>query len=131
MRERTRGAALRNNDRRIKDARRGRPAMRRPNILDVLRAVKEVGSTHPEVRGWWYAPDRRMRLQGALPGSESVDGLEVVVEGDTDAIDLSVIGRELADRLRKIPVSVRPHRGSGEERQLYRLLSRGDVVASS
>ena len=105
--------------------------MRRPSILDVLRAVKEVGSTHPEVRGWWYAPDRRMRLHGALPGSESGDGLEVVVEGDTDAIDLSVIGRELADRLRKVPVSVRPHRGSGEERQLYRLLSRGDVVASS
>src|SRR4029077_17679278 len=76
MRERMRGAALRNDDRRIKDARRGRPAMRRPSILDVLRAVKEVGSTHPEVRGWWYAPGRRMRLQGAFPGSESADGLE-------------------------------------------------------
>lgn len=105
--------------------------MRRPSILDVLRAVKEVGAAHPEVRAWWYAPGRRLRLQGALPGVEDGESLEVVVEADIDGVDLAGIGADLADRLRSGPVSVRPHRGSGEEGQLYRLLSRGDVVAPS
>jgi hypothetical protein len=105
--------------------------MRRPSILDVLRAVKEVGRAHPEVRSWWYAPGRRLRLQGALPGGEGGEGLEVVVEPDVGAVVLAGICGELAERLRSGPVSVRPHRGSGEERQLYRLLSRGEVTVSS
>jgi hypothetical protein len=105
--------------------------MRQPSILDVLRAVREVGFTHPEVRAWWYAPGRRMRLQGTLAGEEGGEALEIVIETDAGAADLAGIGGDLADRLRRGPVSVRPHRGTGEERQLYRLLSRGNAVTVS
>jgi hypothetical protein len=104
--------------------------MRRSSILDVLCAVREVGPAHPEVGAWWYAPGRRLRLQGTLPGGESGEALEVVIEAKVAAVDLAGIAADLADRLRSGPVSVRPHRGSGEERQLYRLLSRGDAAAS-
>ena len=56
--------------------------MRQPSILDVLRAVRDVGPTHPEVRAWWYAPGQRVRLQGVLAGEEARDALEVVIETD-------------------------------------------------
>jgi hypothetical protein len=105
--------------------------MRQPSILDVLRAVREVGRAHPEVRAWWYAPGRRARPQGK-PGGEGVgEAVEIVVETDAGAIDLTSIGGDLADRLRRGPVSVRPHRGTGEELQLYRLLSRGNALTVS
>ena len=102
--------------------------MRRSSILDVLRAVKEVGPAHPEVRAWWYAAGRRLRTRGTLPGGESGDALEVVIEAEVATADLAGIAADLEDRLRSGPVSVRPHRGSEEERQLYRLLSRGDAA---
>ena len=103
--------------------------MRPPSILDVLRAVRDVVPAHPEVRAWWYAPSRGSRLHGGRPGEESDAALEVIIETDTPGADLARIGRDLADRLRRGPVSVRPHRGNGEERQLYRLMSRGRPVA--
>jgi len=97
-----------------------------PSILDVLRAVTEVGAAHPEVHTWWYSPARRLRLRGGeapRPGNDAA--LEVVVEAQAAAADLGRIGLELAERLRGgAPVVVRPHRGEGEERQLYRLLTR-------
>ncbi len=102
--------------------------MRQPSILDVLRAVQHVGPAHPEVRAWWYAPARRVRLHGALPEGEGAHAVEVVVETDMQGADLAVIGGEIAKSLRSGPVSVRPYRGTGEERQLYRLLSRGKLV---
>ena len=102
--------------------------MRQPSILDVLRAVREVGPTHPEVRAWWYAPGQRVRLQGVLAGEEARDALEVVIEADGDGADLPRIAGDLADRLRHGRVAVRRHRGNAEERQLYRLLSRGKPV---
>ncbi len=105
--------------------------MRQPTILDVLRAVRDVGPAHPEVRAWWYAPGRRVRLQGTLAGEGGGEAVEIVVETDAGAADLAGIGGDLADRLRRGPVSVRPHRGTGEERQLYRLLSRGNAVTVS
>jgi hypothetical protein len=101
--------------------------MRQPSILNVLRAVRQVGPAHPEVRAWWYAPARRLRLHGALPEGEG-DAVEVVVELDLQGTDLAAIGGEIAQSLRSGPVSVRPHRGADEERQLYRLLSRGKLV---
>jgi hypothetical protein len=101
--------------------------MRQPSILNVLRAVRQVGPAHPEVRAWWYAPARRLRLHGALPEGEG-DAVEVVVELDLQGADLAAIGGEIAQSLRSGPVSVRPHRGADEERQLYRLLSRGKLV---
>jgi hypothetical protein len=103
--------------------------MRRPSILDVLRAVRDVGPAHPEVRAWWYAPGRKPRLAGGLPGDENGGTLEIVVETADDGADLARIGGDLADRLRRGPVSVRPHRGNGEERQLYRLLSNGKAAS--
>jgi hypothetical protein len=101
--------------------------MRQPSILNVLRAVRQVGPAHPEVRAWWYAPARRLRLHGALPEGEG-DAVEVVVELDLQGADLAAIGGEIAQSLQSGPVSVRPHRGADEERQLYRLLSRGKLV---
>lgn len=98
--------------------------MRRPSILDVLCAVREVSRSHPEVRAWWYAPGHALRLRGALTGEGGGGALEVVVETD-DNVDLARIGGEISDRLHRVPVSVRPRRGDAEERQLYRLLSRG------
>ena len=107
--------------------------MRQPSILDMLRAVKEVGSAHADMRAFWYAPTRRLRLQGELPGSqapESVEVVEVVVEADSPAIDLSVLGDALGRSLRGVPVTVRRHRGASEERQLYRLWSREHAAAA-
>jgi len=103
--------------------------MRRSSILDVLRAVRDVGSAHPEVRAWWYAPGRRLPLPGALAGEEAGKTLEVVVEIDDAGADLAGISGDLAARLRQGPVSVRAHQGNAEERQLYRLLSRGKAAA--
>jgi len=104
--------------------------MRRPSILDVLRAVRDVSRTHPGVCAWWYAPGHALRLQGALAGGEARPALEVVVETDDDGIDLARIGGEISARLRHGPVSVRRHRGNAEDRQLYRLLSRGTTAAA-
>jgi len=104
--------------------------MRPPSILDMLRAVKEVGSTHGEVRAFWYAPARRLRLQGELPGSQTTREVEVVVEVDIPAVDLTVIAAELERLLRGVPVTVRRHRGASEERQLYRLWSRESSIAA-
>jgi hypothetical protein len=102
--------------------------MRRPSILDVLRAVRDVSRTHPGVRAWWYAPGHGPRLQGPLAGKEAAAALEVVVEIDDGGADLARIGGDLSDRLSHVPVSVRPHRGNTEERPLYRLLSRGKAA---
>jgi hypothetical protein len=104
--------------------------MRQPSILDMLRAVKEVGSAHPGVRAFWYAPMRRLRLQGELPASQAPESVEVVVEADSSAIDLSVLGDALGRSLRGVPVMVRRHRGASEERQLYRLWSREHAAAA-
>ena len=104
--------------------------MRQPSVLDILRAVKEVGPAHAEVRAFWYAPTRKLRLQGELPGSQTSGGVEVVVEVDTPAIDLTAIADELGRSLRGVPVTVRRHRGASEERQLYRLWSREHAVAA-
>jgi hypothetical protein len=102
--------------------------MRRPSILDVLRAVRDVSRIHPGVRAWWYAPGHGLRLQGSLAGEGAGGTLEVVVESDDERADLARIGGELSGRLRHGPVSVRRHRGHAEERQLYRLLSRGKAA---
>ena len=106
--------------------------MRQPSILDVLRAVRDIGAAHPEVRAWWYAPARRLRLQGAVPPSSEGPPIEIAVEVDKPEANLEGISSKIEELLGCRPVSVRPHRGSGEERQLYRLFSReGEVRKSS
>ena len=105
--------------------------MRQPSILDVLRAVRDVGADHPEVRAWWYAPARRLRLQGAVPSSDETPPIEIAIEVDKDEADLKGISSKIEELLGCRPVSVRPHRGPGEERQLYRLLSRDGEVHSN
>jgi hypothetical protein len=104
--------------------------MRQPGILDMLRAVKEVGPSHAEIRTFWYAPPRRLRLRGEVGGTRPAEELEVVVEVDAQAIDLGAIGAELQRSLRGVPVAVRRHRGASEDRQLYRLWSRDGSVAT-
>jgi hypothetical protein len=103
--------------------------MRPPSILDVVRAVREVVPAHPEVRAWWYAPSRGLPPQGRRAGERADAAVEVIIETDTASVDLARIGSDLADRLRRGPVSVRRHRGNGEERQLYRLMSRRSPAA--
>ena len=105
--------------------------MRQPSILDVLRAVREVASAHPEVRAWWYAPVHRLRLQGALPSSTDASWIEVAVEVDKNVANLEGIAAQIAEQLRCGPVSVRPYRGAQEERQLYRLFSRAEQLRTS
>ena len=106
--------------------------MRQPSILDVLRAVREVGMAHPEIRAWWYAPVHRLRLQGALPSStDQAPQIELAIEVDKHGADLEGIAAQIAEQLRCGPVSVRPYRGAQEERQLYRLFSRAEQLRSS
>lgn len=104
--------------------------MRQPSILDVLRAVRDVGVAHPEVRAWWYAPTRRLRLQGEVPSAGGNPEIEIAIEVDKQKPDLEGISAKIEEVLGCRPVSVRPHRGSGEERQLYRLFSRDGQVRS-
>jgi hypothetical protein len=104
--------------------------MRQPSILDMLRAVKQVGSAQAEVRAFWYAPTRKLRLRGEVPGSQTPESVEVVVDVDSPAIDLSVIADALGRSLQGVPVTVRRHRGASEERQLYRLWSREHAAAA-
>ena len=105
--------------------------MRQPSILDVLRAVREVGAVHPEVRTWWYAPLHRLRLQGALPSSGAEPQVEVAIEVDKEGTDLEGIAAQIAEQLGCGPVSVRPHRGVKEERQLYRLFTRVEQLRTN
>lgn len=106
--------------------------MRTPSILDVLRAVISVAAAHPEVDAWWYAPPRRLRLRGELPGAASAPPLEVVVEAAAGAeVDEDHLAAELAPRLPGQAVAVRPHRGAGEERRLFRLVSRHSPARSA
>jgi len=105
--------------------------MRQPSILDVLRAVRDVGSAHPEVRAWWYAPARRLRLHGEVPSPSDKTGIEIAIQVDKDDADLEGISSKIEQVLGCRPVSVRPHRGPGEERRLFRLLSRDGEVRSS
>jgi hypothetical protein len=99
--------------------------MRHARILDVLSAVTAVAAAHPEVEAWWYAPPRRLRLQGeiARAGAE-VPSLEVIVQvAPSSCTDCDKIASELSQRLPGSPVAVRLHRAEAEERQLFRLLS--------
>jgi hypothetical protein len=103
--------------------------MRPPSILDVLGAVKGVAVAHPEVTCWWYAPRQRLRLAGEVPRAASAEpSVEIVVEipGDTDDAystgAIEGIGHDLS-RAMGLPVRARLHRGSAEERALFRLVS--------
>jgi hypothetical protein len=104
--------------------------VKQPSILDVVRAVTELGSSHPEIRAWWYAPPKRLRLRGELEpdGSRKQQVVDVAVEASSSA-DLDALAGELSRKLRGSPVSVRRFRGADEERQLYRLLSREPLHA--
>ncbi len=97
--------------------------MRRPNVLDVVRAVTEVAPEHPEVRVWWYAPI----IDAELPAGPGDDRpLEIVLElANTDRPDLEAIGSALCARLRWPRVTVREHRGQEEESRLFRMLTAG------
>lgn len=99
--------------------------MRRARILDVLSAVTAVAAGHPEIEAWWYAPPRRLRLEGEIARApRETPALEVVVQASGAASTrCDEIAGELARRLASGPVSVRLHRGAAEERQLFRLLS--------
>jgi hypothetical protein len=97
--------------------------MKQPSILDVIQGVKKVAPAHPDVIAWWYAPPVRLRLAGRLPASVEADGsIEVVVEGG--GLACARIAHDLSQALEKADVAVRLHRGEGEERQLFRVVSR-------
>lgn len=95
--------------------------MRRPNILDVVAAVSEVAPSYPRVTVWWYAPEPELPVTGGEKGRAR---LEIVVETAASApSDLEVMASDIADRLDWEEVSVRAHRGGGEDKRLFRLLT--------
>ena len=53
--------------------------MRHPRILDVVAAVRRVAPSHRDVHAWWYAPPRRLHVDGAKAASAH-DSIEVVIE---------------------------------------------------
>lgn len=96
--------------------------MRRPNILDVTRAIRAVAPAHPEVKVWWYSPAVVFRLAGE--STEEPPPLMVVLELDAGASpDLDGIASKLSDQLAGTRFSVRRHRGEAEDRQLVRVLT--------
>ena len=100
--------------------------MKQPSILDVVHGVKAVAPGHPEVKAWWYTPPQRLRLSGELPGAESKLTIEVVVEGEPEALPsvaCAQIAQELSRALAGATVGVRAHRGQREERPLFRIVS--------
>jgi hypothetical protein len=105
--------------------------VKQPSILDVVRAVAEIGPSHPEIRSFWYAPPKRLRLRGELEpdGSRRQQIVEVAVEPSSPSADFDALAGELSRKLKGSPVSVRRFRGADEERQLYRLLSREQLHA--
>jgi hypothetical protein len=87
--------------------------LKQPSILDVVHGVKAVAPAHPEVVAWWYTPPQRLRLAGELPArGESLLSIERCEQ----------IAKELSLVLR-IAVDVRTHRGTREERPLFRIVS--------
>ena len=98
--------------------------MRRPGILDVVRAANLVWATRPEVRVWWYAPNVSLQVRGE-PSSELSEAaqLELVVESEVpEILDCDGLAAALTRQLAGYPVRVRLHRG--DEHGLYRLVSR-------
>ncbi len=96
------------------------PSVRRPNILDVVRAVTAVAPDYPEVTVWWYAPEPEL-----TPGSNHSGrgALEVVVEtASLRSPDLDGLATHLSQRLGWQDVAVRAHRGPDEKR-LFRMLT--------
>lgn len=98
--------------------------MKQPSILDVVHGVKAVAPAHPEVVAWWYTPPQRLRLAGELPArGESLLAIELVVETtEAAAARCEQIAKELSLALRTA-VGVRTHRGTREERPLFRIVS--------
>jgi hypothetical protein len=101
--------------------------MRPPSILDVVTAVKRAAPAHGGVIAWWYAPPRRLRLEGERAPREAPPDVEVVVElARGSNADPARIAAELATALRLPSVRVRQHRGAEEPRRLFRIVSAGD-----
>ncbi len=104
--------------------------MRHAAILDVLRAIKDVSGTHPEIATWWYGPARRLRLSGERGRGEALE-IEIVIEPPLDGtVDCDRVAAELGSRLPGDSVVVRFHRGTAEQQRLFRLKSR-DVTSAA
>ena len=99
--------------------------MRRPRILDVVRAAIAVSATRADVRAWWYAPSASLQVDGGLPSElRGAVHLEVVVESEVPGpLDCDGLAAALTGQLAGYPVRVRRHRGE-DEQGLYRLVSR-------
>lgn len=102
--------------------------MRPPSILDVVRAVKVASRRRRDVRAWWYAPAKRLRLDGELAaGGVGQPPLEIVIDpvaGRTP--DCDQIARDISSVLGAASVHVRARDGGGTADGLYRLVSRTD-----
>lgn len=96
--------------------------MRPPSILDLVHAVTELTPAHPEVAVWWYARTGEPGAPPMLLVLEARDGVRP---------DASLVEAELTRRLGPAAVAVRLHRGAGETRGLYRLLTAAGAAASS
>lgn len=96
--------------------------MRPPSILDLVHAVTELAPAHRAVAVWWYA---------RAGEAEGPPMLLVLEPRDGARPDPSLIAAELARRLGPAAATVRLHRGAGETRALYRLLTVAAGAAAS
>jgi hypothetical protein len=96
--------------------------VRAPTILDIVQAVIDVAPSHPEVAVWWYA---------RVGGSDAPPVVLVLEARDGAAPDAASIGAKLAARIGPSAVAIRMHRGAGEARGLYRLLTAGGGRAAA
>jgi len=97
-----------------------------------MRAVRSVALGHGEIRAWWYAPRRRLRLRGELPEkSPGGPSVEVVVEAPPSSqAHFDAIARELTPLLGgTVRVVVRAYLGDAEERHLFRLISNSNPTS--
>jgi hypothetical protein len=96
--------------------------IRRPRILDVLRAAEAVRSEHPHVRVWWYVPDSSLQLKGEAPSHMQPPFVELAVEPiDAAASDCDRLSLAMSRQLEGYPVRVRIR--SETDRGLFRLVS--------
>ncbi len=95
--------------------------MHRANVLDVVRAVTQVATNHPQVSVWWYVP--------RLLDNPNIE-LLVKVE-DEHPTDLDAIAREVDALLDGANVTVKRHADGDGERRLFRVLSHNQAAVDS
>lgn len=111
------------------DVRLATVTVRRPRILDVLRAARTVAAEQPQVRIWWYVPDSALQLKGEVPSHMQPSFVEVAVDAPESATpDCDRLSLAMSHQLDGYPVRVRVRQAS--DRGLFRLISSNSDAAA-